>query len=111
MEIAISGGSGFIGRKLVQTLLAGGHRVRVLSRHPERARLMAADLPANSADRFSARGYNPLERQSWSEALDGCDGVVHLAGRKSCRRTLDRPEKGRDSAQSRPNHVPVDRRH
>ncbi|WP_017325069.1 TIGR01777 family oxidoreductase [Synechococcus sp. PCC 7336] len=80
MKIAISGGSGFVGRRLAQMLLAAGHSVRVLSRNPAAAQPAFADLPADRADRLSLTPYDPLDRQSWKEALTGCEGVVHLAG-------------------------------
>lgn len=35
-EILVSGGTGFIGRRLVPALIAGGRSVRVMTRHPER---------------------------------------------------------------------------
>ena len=50
MQIAITGASGFIGRRLSARLTAAGHQVQPLG-----------------------RGYHPA-------ALDGCDAVVHLAG-------------------------------
>jgi uncharacterized protein (TIGR01777 family) len=53
MNIAITGASGFIGRRLAETLGAGGHNLRLLSR----------------------RDPAPLE-----DALRGCEAVVHLAG-------------------------------
>ena len=50
MQIAITGASGFIGRRLSARLAAAGHQVQPLG-----------------------RGYHPA-------ALDGCEAVVHLAG-------------------------------
>jgi uncharacterized protein YbjT (DUF2867 family) len=35
-EILVAGGTGFVGRRLVRALVEAGHRVRVMTRHPER---------------------------------------------------------------------------
>ncbi len=37
MKIVVAGGTGFLGRHIVKTLLEGGHEITVLSRNPERA--------------------------------------------------------------------------
>lgn len=36
--VTVFGGTGFLGRRLVASLLEGGHRVRLVARHPERVR-------------------------------------------------------------------------
>lgn len=41
MRILVTGATGYIGGRLVPELLAAGHHVRVLSRHPERLRDLA----------------------------------------------------------------------
>ena len=70
MHITISGASGFIGRRLMKSLLAGGHSLRVLSRHagtnlPPGVQLSVWD---------STRGEPP------EESLAEADAVIHLAG-------------------------------
>src|SRR3954451_20239963 len=70
MNVAVTGGTGFIGTPLVERLCALGHSVRVLSRHPERARLP----PGASAFRFD--GQSPPA----PEALAGVERIFHLAG-------------------------------
>lgn len=62
MKVAITGGTGFIGRALVAHLAAIGHECTVLTRHPQRA-----TLPPGIAVR-------PVG------ALPECDAVIHLAG-------------------------------
>lgn len=46
MHCLISGGTGFIGRRLVASLLADGHRVTVLTRDYARARLRVGSKPS-----------------------------------------------------------------
>ncbi|MFZ5468280.1 MAG: TIGR01777 family oxidoreductase [Myxococcota bacterium] len=88
MRIAITGGTGFIGSALVQRLLAEGHEVKVLSRHPQRARLPKGA----SAGFFDA--FLPLEEG----LLDDMEAVVHLAGEPIGRRwTAEHKERVRQS--------------
>ncbi len=68
MKIAITGGTGFVGRALVSTLLDLNHQVVLFTRQPERA---AAQFPGVQLVDY----YTP-----WSEHLGGCTGVVNLAG-------------------------------
>ena len=41
MLVALTGGTGFVGRHVAATLGARGHRVRVLARDPARARFLS----------------------------------------------------------------------
>jgi uncharacterized protein (TIGR01777 family) len=78
MRILISGGSGFVGEALCRRLIAGGHRVQVVSRHPEQARIR---LPEGVDVRHSALDFvdrppqalvnlagEPIAGKRWSEA-------------------------------------------
>ncbi len=71
MKIAVTGGTGFIGRPLVARLHAAGHEVTVLTRSPERAGgfpegVALAEFPSGEA--------LPPER------LGGAEAVIDLAG-------------------------------
>jgi NADH dehydrogenase len=61
MRIAITGGTGFVGRSVGGRLRAEGHEVVLLSRRT------GFDLAA-------------LDRDSLRRALEGCDAVIHCAG-------------------------------
>lgn len=65
MHVAVSGGTGFIGRPLVDALLRQGHQVRLLTRDPRR-------VPARSGVQAAALFPAP--------DLGGCDAAVNLAG-------------------------------
>ena len=81
-RILVTGASGFIGSRLVQSLIDRGHHVRALSR---------SDNPPPPPG-FSSNGKGPLDherveiargdvtdRESIFRAVDGCDYVFHLA--------------------------------
>ncbi|RUR41348.1 TIGR01777 family oxidoreductase [Vreelandella populi] len=54
MRVLITGGSGFVGQRLCEKLLAQGHSVQVVSRHPDRVR---EKLPQACDIRDSALGF------------------------------------------------------
>lgn len=74
MRVAVAGGTGFLGRALVDRLVVAGHDVVLLARHaaaaPSRPRVrrVAVDLVGDPA--------------ALAAALDGCDAVVNLVGVK-----------------------------
>jgi uncharacterized protein (TIGR01777 family) len=65
MKLVVSGATGFIGKTLVPFITASGHQVM---------RLVRAE-PGEGDTR-----WNPLTREIDVGALEGIDGVVHLAG-------------------------------
>jgi uncharacterized protein (TIGR01777 family) len=67
--VLVAGGSGFVGRRLVDELAGRGHEPVVLSRDPQRA---AAALPVGAR----AVGWDG----DWRGDLAGAAGVVNLAG-------------------------------
>ncbi|MBD2002971.1 MULTISPECIES: thylakoid membrane protein ThyD [Cyanophyceae] len=71
MKVAIAGGTGFVGSRLVERLLAEGHQVLILTRNP------ASVKPAPNVEVVA---YNPQESGAWQQSISGCDAVVNLAG-------------------------------
>jgi nucleoside-diphosphate-sugar epimerase len=76
----VTGGTGFIGGKLVQTLLADGNRVRILVRHG------ITRHPSREIDHLRQVGVeviwgSVLDRAAVEEAATGVDLIFHLAGR------------------------------
>lgn len=72
MKVLIAGGSGFIGRRLLMSLVNDGHEVVVLSRSGE-TKPPPAGVRFVTWDARSADG-------DWVKELSGAQGVVNLAG-------------------------------
>jgi uncharacterized protein (TIGR01777 family) len=76
MRIVITGATGFLGTRLTQSLLEGGHSVRALVRRRD-------DRIPNAVEIYewdSSQGEPP------PQSLDGVDAVIHLAGEPVARR-------------------------
>jgi uncharacterized protein YbjT (DUF2867 family) len=71
MKIAITGGTGFIGRHLAARLIDEGHQVVLLARG-------AAANNTGKDTRFVASDLS--DAQVLAEAFNGCDAVAHCAG-------------------------------
>lgn len=75
MKILVTGGTGVVGAATVRALLAGGHEVRLLSRHAR-----------SDAERWQGSGSIEAREGSVSTpaevagAAEGCDAVLHIAG-------------------------------
>jgi nucleoside-diphosphate-sugar epimerase len=67
--IAVTGGSGVVGRAVVAALLARGDKVRVLDPKP----------PPEPRAGVEHVAVSVLDRRGVARALEGCRGVVHLA--------------------------------
>ena len=70
MNITVTGGTGFIGKRLADRLLAGGHSVHVIGRKPRTG--IASGL------RYSL--WDSMSGEPPEDMLAGSDAVVHLAG-------------------------------
>ena len=67
MKVLVTGASGFIGRSLIAYLAARGFEVVPVVRQP-------SGIPGE-------RVLDLENSDAWRDALEGCDSVVHLAGR------------------------------
>jgi nucleoside-diphosphate-sugar epimerase len=81
-SIAVTGGSGFIGRRLIRGFLDAGASVRALLRSP--------DAWGPMSDRLELKRFDLGTPEAWGEALDGTDAVCHAGAFK--------PPNHRDSA-------------
>mmetsp|Transcript_10597 Transcript_10597/g.25965 ORF Transcript_10597/g.25965 Transcript_10597/m.25965 type:complete len:367 (+) Transcript_10597:169-1269(+) len=78
MVVAITGATGFVGKKLVETLMAEGHEVRILTRDSLAARLALPQATLGGAKFYT---HDTLSGAiEWYTAVKGCTGVVNLAG-------------------------------
>ncbi len=88
----ITGGAGFIGSHLAQTLQAAGHRVRVLDNFATGRRanlaLFAEDIEIVDGD---IRDADAVRR-----AIVGCEIVLHQAALASVQRSIDDPQLSHD---------------
>jgi NADH dehydrogenase len=73
MKIAITGGTGFIGRHLARDLVARGHEVIVIAR----GQYTRNTQPIEGATFISLDARNT---DTLTEAFQGCDAVAHCAG-------------------------------
>jgi len=67
----VTGGSGFVGRAVVEELLAAGREVRVLARNPEHPALAGLAVEAAPGDLW--------DPESLARALTGCTHLFHVA--------------------------------
>src|SRR5687767_11245042 len=73
MHIVVSGGTGFIGRPLCESLLRAGHRITILTRRKvDASRLFGPTV--------AAVGWNGRDPGGWEPALEGADVVINLTG-------------------------------
>lgn len=71
MKIVVTGGTGFIGSKLVDRLWNQFHSLVLLSRRPP------AEVGVTKKQWFA---WNPPAGGEWESAVDGADGIINLAG-------------------------------
>jgi uncharacterized protein (TIGR01777 family) len=72
MHVLITGGTGTIGRKLVNHLIKHGHLVTVVSRQPYRPAHLPAKIYFEQWDGATAKG--------WGHRAEEVDAIVNLAG-------------------------------
>jgi nucleoside-diphosphate-sugar epimerase len=80
--VLVTGGSGFIGSHCILQLLGAGHRVRTTVRKSKRegdVRAMLKEGGAEPGDRVAFVVADLESDDRWSEAVAGCDYVLHVA--------------------------------
>ena len=85
--VLVTGGAGFIGSAIVRRALSGGYAVRVLDDLSSGRRQNLAGLEEVTFIEGSILDADALEH-----AINGCDGVFHLAGQVSVARSIEEPE-------------------
>lgn len=89
MRAFVTGGAGFIGSHLVDSLLAGGFQVTVLDDFSTGSRDNLAHIPSTAA--LTVVEGSVLEAPLVEELIAQADCVYHLAAAVGVRRILDRP--------------------
>lgn len=75
MKIAITGGTGFVGRHLARTLVSEGHEVVLLARGVDQRETRIRQV---AHVRFMPVGLS--DEEGLVQAFAGCDGIAHCAG-------------------------------
>jgi len=75
--VTIFGGSGFLGRHTVRALARAGYRIKVATRHPNRAFFLR---PLGSVGQIDFVKCDVAEADSVARALSGADAAVNLTG-------------------------------
>jgi uncharacterized protein YbjT (DUF2867 family) len=70
-RVFITGGTGYLGGRLIPLLVARGHRVRVLARPRSRSKVPAACEIVTG---------DPLDRTTFADAISPCDTFIQLVG-------------------------------
>ena len=72
MKIFVTGGTGFVGRKLTKKLIGGGHTVTVLSRSGPKGTRVVQGIDYVDGD--------PTQEGAWQDSVANHDAVINLAG-------------------------------
>jgi len=80
-KVALTGGSGFVGRNVLRQLLQAGMRVRALLRDPGK-------VPVNDG-RITVVAGNLFDPDALDSLVSECDAVIHLVGI-----IMERPSRG-----------------
>jgi len=80
MRVIVTGGTGLIGRALIQELIVAKHEVIVLSRNPETAKGLPKEVQCLRWDGRTSQG--------WGEWVDGAGAIINLAGESIAGETL-----------------------
>ena len=85
MKVVVAGGTGFIGRRLIEGLLDEGHRVVILTRRPN------IDLPVAVRQVI----WDGKTTGPWAGEIDAAEGVINLAGEPLAARLWTKAQKQR----------------
>jgi nucleoside-diphosphate-sugar epimerase len=82
VTVLVTGGSGFVGSRIILQLLAGDYQVRTTVRSAKRESDVRAMLKEGGAEPGNRLSFFVADLESdagWSEAIAGCDYVLHVA--------------------------------
>ena len=84
--IAITGGTGFLGRHVIQHFLNQGAKLKLLVRNPEN---VDWGLPQEQVEKLDVIKGSLSDKEALARLVDGVDVVVHMAGLIKARRPID----------------------
>lgn len=76
MRVLVTGGTGYVGARVVAHLVQAGHDVRLLVRRPEQVPVSLAPYDVEVRDVVVG---DVLDEAAVARAVEGCDAVVHAA--------------------------------
>lgn len=82
MKVFLTGATGFVGKHMLERLLAEGHAVRAALRGlpGQKARVVAHSQHLGRKDDFQWVHGDIVEGTQLDEGMQGCDAVIHLVG-------------------------------
>ena len=84
--IAITGGTGFLGKHVIQHFLNQGAKLKLLVRNPEN---VDWELPQEQVAKLDVIKGSLSDKEALTGLVDGADVVVHMAGLIKARRPID----------------------
>lgn len=78
MDVVVAGASGFVGGRVVPALLAAGHNVRALSRHPEEKNPGSPDIDDDTPGTLRRVKGDVSDAASLVEGFEGADVLMYL---------------------------------
>jgi uncharacterized protein YbjT (DUF2867 family) len=107
LHLLITGGTGTLGRELVQAASEAGHLVRTMSRKPGPAGIAAGSAhPGGVARESEWATANLATGQGLAEAVAGVDAIIHAASDPRGDRTVDETGTRRLAEAARTSGVP-----
>ena len=85
MRILVVGGAGYIGSHVVKELLKTGHDVRVFDN-------LSTGQEVNLFENIEFIKGDILDIPAIEKAMEGMDGVVHLAAKKAVGESMEKPD-------------------
>ncbi|MBE3556723.1 MAG: TIGR01777 family protein [Firmicutes bacterium] len=80
MRVILTGGTGLIGRALTASLVQDDHQVVTLSRRAAPDSMLQGNAVEGTAFSGKVQWVHWPEGETWVNALEGADAVIHLAG-------------------------------